>query len=182
MTQIPNILSISRIILAIILLPIYAIKNVTCFNISITIIIIATLTDIFDGLIARKFNSVSEKGYILDGLGDRAMHIALILVFFIRYEINISIVWFLIFREISIYALRIILPEWNSIKGSRLISIIYVTFLRLWFIVYIIIDGLTLYNVKFIFQPIFFIQNIFAIIAIVIGYYGLLNYSRIFKS
>jgi CDP-diacylglycerol--glycerol-3-phosphate 3-phosphatidyltransferase len=176
MSRLPNILSISRIILAIILLPIYVIKNETCYNISIIIIVIAMFTDIFDGYIARKLNATSKKGYILDGLGDRAIHITLILIFFIRFQINISVVWFLIFREISIYALRIIFPEWNTIKWARMTSIIYVVCIRLWFVVYIILDGLSNYNIKFYWQPVFVIQNVLVLMAIFVGYGGLLNY------
>ncbi|MCD6161478.1 MAG: CDP-alcohol phosphatidyltransferase family protein [candidate division Zixibacteria bacterium] len=67
-SPLPNIMSIIRVFLAPFLF--FSIKN---SNIMLIVIIaaIAILTDILDGFLARKLDSITEKGKILDPLADK---------------------------------------------------------------------------------------------------------------
>lgn len=70
---IPNILSIFRLALA----PIFAVvyfSGLTSASIYAAIIyILASVTDVADGMIARKYNITTELGKLLDPLGDKVM-------------------------------------------------------------------------------------------------------------
>ena len=90
-------------------------------------------SDFFDGRIARKYNLVSKLGYVLDGLGDRACHISAYLLLFTTGILNVLVVWILIFREISQYAVRLVNLEWHSAqsKSDRLVAQVYTTVVQL---------------------------------------------------
>lgn len=181
MKNLPNIFSIFRIILAIILLPIYLLNTKTGYIISIGIITVAAISDYLDGRLARAFDVASLKGYIIDGLGDRAIHISLVLIFYANFNVNILIVWLLIFREVTIYALRILADDWNKIKELRRLSLLYVYFLRFWFLNYLIIDSMNLFYANDLYQYFFIVllQYTLIIIAICIGYLSLYKYVKI---
>lgn len=64
---IPNILSVSRIILLPILFIFISLRMYLTFTVSYAIL---GMTDMFDGMIARKFNMKSEIGKLLDSVAD----------------------------------------------------------------------------------------------------------------
>lgn len=70
---VPNILSISRLILLPILYLLIARDMTTAFLISY---IILGSTDFFDGLVARRFNQTSEIGKALDSIADLPFYIS----------------------------------------------------------------------------------------------------------
>lgn len=47
--------------------------------------IVAALTDVFDGKIARKFNMVSNLGKILDPIADKLSQIAIVIILLVRF-------------------------------------------------------------------------------------------------
>lgn len=75
--NIPNILTISRLVLT----PIIIILGLVFNQYQLVIILssICALTDLFDGKLARKWNIVSEKGAKLDASADKIFSIGLIL-------------------------------------------------------------------------------------------------------
>ncbi len=81
---IPNILSISRIVIIIPILNQLKIDTPSSNFIAFWLIIIAYLTDFFDGLIARKFNMISNIGKILDPIGDKLLAITISTVLYIN--------------------------------------------------------------------------------------------------
>ncbi|MDC7126676.1 MAG: CDP-alcohol phosphatidyltransferase family protein [Spirochaetales bacterium] len=70
--SIPNIISISRIILSLLLLCLF--KNPVMF---VVIYLLAGLSDILDGFIARRYRLESDLGARLDSLGDLVFYIIL---------------------------------------------------------------------------------------------------------
>jgi phosphatidylglycerophosphate synthase len=103
---------------------------------------VALLTDFLDGYLARRWNVATAFGYVMDGLGDRAMHVALLLVFMTRYGINPLLVWLVVFREIGVYAIRISSADWlGGAKSARLATVIHVSCFRLWLGLFLIRDG-----------------------------------------
>lgn len=83
--NIPNILSVSRIILVIPLLYSAITNEKTLFLI---IFIIGGLTDILDGTIARKFKTTTELGSKLDSIADYVFYpIGLASLFFLTPEV-----------------------------------------------------------------------------------------------
>jgi phosphatidylglycerophosphate synthase len=96
------------------------------------LVIIIMGSDFFDGKIARKYRVASKFGYVLDGLGDRACHVSAYLLLFIAGILSVLVVWILIFREISQYAVRLVEPEWHSDQSGvdRAVAQIYTTIVQ----------------------------------------------------
>ena len=62
------------------------IPNWLCFiRIAFITMIVAALTDVFDGKIARKFNMVSNLGKILDPIADKLSQIAIVIILLVKF-------------------------------------------------------------------------------------------------
>lgn len=82
---IPNWLSFIRIAL----IPVFAVLFVQGHQlVAVIIMIIAALTDLFDGKIARKFNLVSNLGKLLDPIADKLSQMAIVIVLLYSYWDN----------------------------------------------------------------------------------------------
>ena len=71
------------------------------------IFVIASVTDFFDGYIARKWNQSSTLGAILDPLADKMLIIGAFLALLSIGEISIWAVYIILIRELFISGLRI---------------------------------------------------------------------------
>ena len=76
--QVPNILTFGRLVLTILFLAMllyipHAKDSILVFDAALTVFIIAGLTDIIDGPIARKLNVASKLGRMLDPLADKIL-------------------------------------------------------------------------------------------------------------
>ncbi len=101
--NIPNLLSLSRLFLV---FPLILFLEINKPFYVFILIIIAGLTDYFDGLIARKFNLKTRLGAILDPLSDKVFYL-IPLVFLCKN--NLIPFWSLtliLFRELIISSLR----------------------------------------------------------------------------
>lgn len=96
---IPNLLTYLRILLvpAFVLVYLYS-KSLSGHIWAIVIVAVSALTDVVDGIIARKFNMITDLGKILDPIADKAMQFAMIFCIVIRYPL----VWILF----GIYAVK----------------------------------------------------------------------------
>ena len=104
--NLPNILSISRILL---LVPIIFFFEIGWFLFSTFVFIIAAITDFLDGYFARKNNQTSDIGALLDLLADK-LFVSILLIWITFNFNNISILIssiLIVSREISISYLRL---------------------------------------------------------------------------
>jgi phosphatidylglycerophosphate synthase len=147
--RIPNALSCSRIALALAIILISRHLTVVTFVITVTFILIALSTDALDGFLARRWHVTSEAGYVLDAMGDRALHLALVLIVLVRYDFHAAYAWLLIFRDISIYAVRILSPQWlQESRQFRWLSVVHANNLRVWLLLYIVRDGVKVFTLQ----------------------------------
>lgn len=72
---IPNILTLSRLVLTPIIIVLGLTKN---YTIALILVVIASITDMFDGKLARKWNTVTTTGAKLDAICDKIFAIGLI--------------------------------------------------------------------------------------------------------
>ena len=96
---IPNILTYVRILLVPVFVVVYMNAQSLSGHIwSIVIIAISALTDIVDGIIARKCNMITDFGKIIDPIADKAMQFAMLFCVVYKYH------WILLL--IVIYAVK----------------------------------------------------------------------------
>tara|TARA_B100001248_G_C27176158_1_gene360202 strand:- start:67 stop:594 length:528 start_codon:yes stop_codon:yes gene_type:complete len=121
--NLPNILSISRILLTI---PIIIFFEKGFFFFSVITFIVASITDFLDGFIARKNNQTSDIGALLDLLADKVF-VSVLLIWmthnFESFVILLSTI-LIITREISVSYLRLfIFSKSKEIKDTQADSI-----------------------------------------------------------
>ena len=121
--NLPNILSISRILL---LIPIIFFFELGWYLFSTFVFVIAAITDFLDGYYARKNNQTSDTGALLDLLADK-LFVSILLIWITFNFNNIAILIssiFIISREISISYLRLYLlsisREIKEIKSDKI--------------------------------------------------------------
>ncbi len=105
--HIPNILSTFRLILVFVFIAVYFfLDHANSLQIALCIFVLAGITDVIDGYLARKYNWISDLGKILDPLADKMMQCAALICLLIDQLIPI---WF---------ALPFILKELLMLSGG----------------------------------------------------------------
>ena len=114
--NLPNKLTLFRIFL----IPIYMVlmlapiikDDIVCRIVCVSIFIVASLTDMLDGKIARKYNLVTNFGKLMDPLADKFMVFGALLAMLVKYDYLQSVfVWaaaVIMFRELAVSSLRLL--------------------------------------------------------------------------
>ncbi len=107
--NLPNILTISRIIITPIFLFIILMENLPHrFLIACIIFSIGSITDAVDGHLARKNNQITNFGKFLDPIADKILTTSALLAFMSMELCNIWIVMLVLTREFAIASVRMI--------------------------------------------------------------------------
>ena len=115
---IPNLLSVVRLLLIPVIIWLYSVeKN---HYAAIGVILLSGVTDIVDGIIARRFHMISDFGKALDPLADKLTQAALLICLLSKYPL----IWALIFVfglcEISKFTLGIIIAKkYDEVNGAK---------------------------------------------------------------
>ena len=116
--NLPNKLSLMRVIMvpvfvAVIVLPI--LPDTWMRIIGAAIFILTAFTDFLDGMIARKFNLITDFGKFIDPLADKFMVFGAMLAILYRFEyLRPVFIWaalIVIFRELAITSMRLIVSS-----------------------------------------------------------------------
>ena len=110
--SVPNIMSYFRILL----IPVFCVLYVNAetaadFLWAGAVVLISSLTDMFDGMVARKFNQITELGKVLDPVADKLSHAALAVCLAIRHPLMWALIALMVIKEgymaiMGIYFLR----------------------------------------------------------------------------
>jgi phosphatidylglycerophosphate synthase len=170
--KVPNALSLSRIPLGMAFIALYDTSEIRRFSAALAVALLALLTDVADGWLARRWQVGSDAGALIDGLGDKAFYIAVYLVIAAENEAQSLLLWGLIFREVALYALRTI--DGNravNTKRLRWSSLTYAFVIRMYFLDFVLIGWceVTSRPVPFILR----LGSMFGYVALVIGFIGL---------
>ena len=103
-----NKLTISRIVLAGVFILCLFIRGIGAKFFALAIFLVASLTDYYDGLIARKTNSISDFGRLMDPIADKILILGGFLAFVEMKIIPAWMVMVIIAREFVITGLRIL--------------------------------------------------------------------------
>jgi len=111
MMPIPNILTVMRIFLT----PIFIICLFSDFFgaqlWALVIFIVASITDAYDGYLARKNNMVTDTGRFLDPLADKILVSSAFISFSIMGLVDIWMVALIIFRDLFVMGLRLLMSR-----------------------------------------------------------------------
>ncbi|MDX1573524.1 MAG: CDP-diacylglycerol--glycerol-3-phosphate 3-phosphatidyltransferase [Methylophaga sp.] len=117
MLNIPNLLSLLRVLLIPVLVVLYFVPHASAPVLATAVFILAAITDWLDGYLARRWQQTSPFGAFIDPVADKLIVVVALLL--ILYEsptwIILLPVIVIVFREITISALR----EWMAEIGAR---------------------------------------------------------------
>lgn len=99
--NIPNILTVFRLALVPTFAYIFFSPTNNSLFLSIAIFLIAGATDVLDGYIARKHNSVTRFGIVMDPLADKLMLVTVLYCLTDKNYIAPWILWVIILKELS---------------------------------------------------------------------------------
>ncbi|MBR6211027.1 MAG: CDP-diacylglycerol--glycerol-3-phosphate 3-phosphatidyltransferase [Clostridiales bacterium] len=134
--NLPNKLSILRIILVpvtmLFMLPVNiygwqpegwnAFINSNGMTVAAAVFIIASLTDMADGKIARKYNLITDLGKFLDSLADKILVISIMLGLVYLGRLSPILVMIIILREFAVSGLRMIAASKGEVIAARMIG------------------------------------------------------------
>ena len=103
----PNQLTLLRILLTPVIVYILTIDTLYYRCLAFVLFFIASLTDWYDGYIARKFGSVTSWGKFLDPLADKILVLSMFMAFFVIGEVALWMVIVIALRDLVITVLRI---------------------------------------------------------------------------
>ncbi len=117
-----QILTASRIFIAAILAAVFAAYGVSAWTILVAAILggMAELTDLFDGMMARKYDLTSDFGKFFDPYTDS---IARLIMFFALAHVGLVPLWlpvFMALRDVSVSYIRLFAMKSNVVMASRL--------------------------------------------------------------
>ena len=108
--SIVNALSLSRIALALLFVICYQ-RRAGFLYVSFALWVVALLTDLLDGYLARRWRVDSSYGRYWDSMGDKSFYAAVIIAFNAQGFLSPLISWALIAREVALYVTRILFSE-----------------------------------------------------------------------
>ena len=143
--NIPNILSLIRIILT----PLFIILLFDDFKMAkvfaLLVFAIAAITDAYDGHLARKYNQITPEGKFLDPLADKILVLSAFISFAYINIIDFWMVGIIIFRDLFVTGLRFIMSsrgfEFVTSKLSKYKTAFQLTIIILT-LIFISIEGL----------------------------------------
>jgi CDP-diacylglycerol--glycerol-3-phosphate 3-phosphatidyltransferase len=139
--NIANYLTFLRIILAFFCIGFILRNDFNSILIAFVIFIIASLTDMLDGMFARRHNLISDLGKLLDPIADKILIIGVFLAFLqLKVVVNAWMVAVIMLREFIITGLRLYVlksgevleaKRWGKHKTVSQIAGIFVIFISL---------------------------------------------------
>ena len=105
------------------------------------IFIIASLTDMADGKIARKYNLITNLGKFLDSLADKMLVISVLIAFVDLGRISSVFVIIIVLREFMVTGIRLIASEKGVVMAAEMIGKIKTT-TQMTAIIYILFEQL----------------------------------------
>ena len=170
--NLPNKLTVLRVCLVpvfivIMMLPASVLNPMVSGLIGVAIFIAASVTDMLDGKIARKYNLVTDFGKLMDPLADKFMVIGALAVIVYRADEGILRLFFtlvllvVIFRELAVTSLRLVAStSAGAVVAANLLGKIK-TVLQIVFISAVFIEP-ALYAIPFVngFLPEWWIANV----------------------
>ena len=174
MKNLPNILTVFRIILIPIILSLILLDTKNTNLLALTGFIIASLSDYFDGYLARKYDLTSIFGTMLDPIADKLLVILVGFILCYRGDINgIHLIPFLLIvsREVFISGIREYLAQLDEKKTLPVSNLgKYKTAMQMLALLCLLLNPITTNNLFFIAELGILLLWIASILSVLSGY------------
>lgn len=119
--KVPNILSYFRILLIPLFIYSYLIAtDIIGYLIAAGILFVSGLTDAMDGIIARKFNQITNLGKIFDPIADKLTQLAVASVLLVKWPVMGYLLGIFIVKETSMFIFSyILLKKGKMVDGAK---------------------------------------------------------------
>ena len=120
--NIPNKLTIFRVLLIPVYMILYLTQGVTVKYAAIAVFILAALTDQLDGYLARKNNQITNFGKLMDPLADKMLIMAAMICFVqkdVKY-VNAGVVMIILARELMVTGIRMVAMGDNKVIAASI--------------------------------------------------------------
>lgn len=119
--NLPNILTLSRMFMIPVFILFFYLSFTSHYIVALAVFIIASLTDLLDGMIARKYNLVTNMGKFLDPIADKVLVLSAFVVFLTVPDIFAGYLdsWAMIVAGVGVV---IILAREIIVSGFRLVA------------------------------------------------------------
>lgn len=138
--NIPNILTFARFLLVPVFIYCFFSDLDSRYVISASIFILAGITDILDGYIARKYNMITKWGKLLDPLADKMMQLSAIICLAIDGLIPLWAIYIIFIKEILMILGSIVLYKDKIVVGANWYGKVSTVLLHLSILAIILID------------------------------------------
>jgi CDP-diacylglycerol--glycerol-3-phosphate 3-phosphatidyltransferase/cardiolipin synthase len=91
-------------------------------TIAAILFIVASLTDLFDGKIARKYNLITNLGKFLDSLADKMLVIAVLIAFVSLGRVSPWLLAIIVLREFMVTGIRLIASKEGVVMAAKMIG------------------------------------------------------------
>ena len=116
--NIPNMISIFRILLIPVIVYLYCFLHNDFWT--LVLIIFSTLTDIADGIIARKCNMITDFGKFIDPVADKLTQITVFICLVTRFNLMLLPLIILVVKEVGSLVLRgVLFKKTGIVEGAH---------------------------------------------------------------
>ncbi|MBU1045141.1 MAG: CDP-diacylglycerol--glycerol-3-phosphate 3-phosphatidyltransferase [Candidatus Omnitrophica bacterium] len=116
--NLPNKLTVIRIILSFVFMFFIFSHGLLAKSLAFAAFLIASITDFFDGYIARKYNLITDLGKLLDPIADKVLVLAAFSAFVHMRIIPAWMLVIIVFRELLITGTRLILARKGKVIAA----------------------------------------------------------------
>ena len=117
--NLPNKLTVSRLILTAIFLLVMFVEFPFHITAALVLFVAASLTDLFDGMIARRRNLVTDFGKLMDPLADKVLICSAFIAFIELEWMQAWMVIVIVARELAITGLRLLAASKNIVLAAE---------------------------------------------------------------
>jgi len=112
--HVPNFLTLGRMILVPPIVVLLVFPGKVPSALAACLFLLASLTDFFDGFIARRFEVESSFGRFLDPIADKVLVTSALIMLIALGRVDAWIVMLIISREVAVSALRAVTKTWDT--------------------------------------------------------------------
>jgi len=116
--NLPNKLTLSRLILTVIFLAALLVRFPWHTTVALVLFVAASITDFYDGMIARRDNLITNFGILMDPLADKILTCSAFIAF---VELGVIPAWMavvIVTRELAITGLRLLAVSKNAVLAA----------------------------------------------------------------